>query len=112
MYRHRRIDIWLLLSVAALMARFWARHRWYDDLLLLLPMVALFRAATSGNARAGLLFALMIPATIAPGGQYLFPEPWNWIYQIAQVGLWLAAAVFLVAEAAQAASHRTRLQVP
>ena len=32
-YRYRHRDIWLLIGVSALIARFWSYHRWYDDLL-------------------------------------------------------------------------------
>jgi hypothetical protein len=39
------VILWLLLGVTALVARFWTYHRWYDDLLILLPMIALFRIA-------------------------------------------------------------------
>jgi hypothetical protein len=42
-HQHRDADVWLLLGVAAIVACFWTYHRWYDDVLLLLPMVALFR---------------------------------------------------------------------
>jgi len=61
--RHRRIDPWILLAVAALVARLWIHHRPHDDILLIIPMVALFRIASRGLAgdasgvAAGLLFA-------------------------------------------------------
>jgi hypothetical protein len=98
-YARRTADVWLLMGVSASVARFWARHRWYDDLLFLLPMIALFRLAKGGDTRAGTLFALMIPAMIAPGGQYLFPPPWNEVYLIAQAALWFAVTIFLVIRA-------------
>jgi hypothetical protein len=44
-YCHRHNDLWLLLGVTALVARFWTYHGWYDDLIILLPMMALFRMA-------------------------------------------------------------------
>ena len=49
-YRYRRADIWILMGVTALVARFWTYHMWYDDLLILLPMVALFRIANQRRA--------------------------------------------------------------
>lgn len=41
--RYRHQDLWLLLGVTAIVARLWTYHRQYDDLLLLLPLITLFR---------------------------------------------------------------------
>ena len=103
-YRHRHADIWVLLGVSATVARFWTYHNWYDDLLLLVPMIALYRIAKRGgpNGRhviAGVLFALLIPAMLAPGGLYLFPQPLNFIYRFVQSFLWLAMLIFLLTNA-------------
>jgi hypothetical protein len=38
----------------------------------------------------------MLGSTLAPGGLYLLPAPWNQLYVVAQVVLWLAACVFLL----------------
>ena len=43
--RHRRADIWILLGVAAFVSRFFTYHYYVDDLLLLVPMIALLRLA-------------------------------------------------------------------
>ena len=100
-YRHRRTDLWLLVGVAALVARFWTYHRWYDDLLILLPLVALFRltkqesAAGSERVAAALLLAAAVVTVLAPGGLYLFPPPWNTAYVTGQVLIWLAVLFFL-----------------
>ena len=101
-FRYRNRDIWLLLGVAAIVARFWTYHRWYDDLLILLPMVALFRIAkkgTSANGRdvvAGVLLAITLLATLAPGGLYLFPPPWNSLYAVGQSVIWVIVLIFLL----------------
>lgn len=101
-YRHRHADLWLLLGVTALVARFWTYHRWYDDLLILLPMVALIRiakegpSADGGDVMAGVLFVTTLLATLAPGGLYLFPPPWNTLYVGGQVIVWLAVLIFLL----------------
>jgi hypothetical protein len=105
-WRHRRADPWLLMSAAAFAARFWTYHGWYDDLLLLIPMIALFRLAkqsTSDGQKvwAGSLLAAMLVSTLAPGGLYLLPAPWNEIYVAAQVVVWLAGCVFLLRAAAR-----------
>lgn len=100
-YLHRQANLWLLLGVTALVARLWTYHRWYDDLLILLPMVALFRiakseAADGSDILAGVLLAITVLAMIAPGGLYLFPSPWNTIYMTGQVVVWFAVLFFLV----------------
>jgi hypothetical protein len=101
-YHHRRRDLWLLLSVTALVARFWTFHRWYDDLLILLPMVALFRiakrgpSADGGDVVAGVLLTITMLTTLAPGGLYLLPPPWNTLYLAGQVFVWIVALIFLL----------------
>jgi hypothetical protein len=101
-YRYRRADIWILISVTALVARFWTYHMWYDDLLILLPMIALFRianqlapAAASGLL-AGPLLAITILTTLAPGGLYLLPMPWKELYVALQTITWVAVLLFLL----------------
>lgn len=109
-YIYRKADIWLLMSISALIARFWTYHMWYDDLLILIPMIALLRIAKKDYAinrrieAAGILVALSIPLMMAPGGLYLFPPPWNMIYVFAQKILWLAMLCFLIKYA-----HREKL---
>ena len=100
-WRHRRADPWLLMSAAAFAARFWTYHGWYDDLLLLIPMITLFRVAKQGTTDgqkvwAGSLLAAMVCSTLAPGGLYLLPSPWNKIYVVGQTVVWLAACAFLL----------------
>ena len=99
---YRRADIWLLMAVTALVARFWTYHRWYDDLLVLLPMVALFRIAKRGpsaggaDVAAGVLLAVTLLTTLAPGGLYLLPPPWKMLYVGGQAIVWLVVLVFLL----------------
>jgi uncharacterized membrane protein YbaN (DUF454 family) len=100
-WRHRRADPWLLMSAAAFAARFWTYHGWYDDLLLLVPAIALFRIAKQGTTDgqkvwAGSLLAAMVLSTLPPGGLYLLPPPWNRVYVGAQVVVWLTACAFLL----------------
>jgi hypothetical protein len=101
-YSHRHVDLWLLLGVAGLVARFWTYHRWYDDLVILLPMVALFRIAKGNSSSdrvhvlAGALLGITMLASIAPGGLYLLPAPWNTIYVDGQVVVWGLVLVFLL----------------
>ena len=104
-FAHRRKDLWLLAGVAALTARFWTYHGWYDDLLVVLPMIALFRIIKSGGpagkarGKAGVLFAVTLLSLMAPGGLYLFPRPWNTVYVAGQTCVWVCLLVFLLAAA-------------
>ena len=47
--RHRQADLWVLLGVSACVARFFTYHYYVDDLLILVPMIALLRLATHGG---------------------------------------------------------------
>lgn len=42
---HRRADQWLVMGTLAILARFWAYHRLYDDMLNLFGFIALLRLA-------------------------------------------------------------------
>ena len=112
-YLHRRVDIWLLLGVTALVARFWTYHAPYDDLLILLPMIALFRITVqspetdAGAMVAGVLLACTMASTLAPGGRYLLPEPWNRAYVIGQVCVWLVVLGFLLYRARRLSTWST-----
>jgi hypothetical protein len=102
-WHHRNEDLWILLGVTAVVARLWIYHFWYDDILLFLPMIALYRIARRESVTdeirviAGGLLAALLLLMIAPGGLYLLPSPWNTIYQVFQVIAWLAAMIFLMA---------------
>ena len=67
-WRHREADAWTQIGVAAIVARLWAYHRLYDDLLLILPLIALYRLARSDfpSRGAGALFAIGCLALLAP----------------------------------------------
>lgn len=92
---HRDADIRVLLGVAAIVACFWTYHRWYDDVLLLLPMVTLFRLAKQGSAAAGVLLGAAVLLTLAPGGLFLLPPPLNSAYVFGQTVLWIVTLIIL-----------------
>lgn len=100
-FAHRRADPWLLIGITAVVARFWVYHMWYDDLLILLPIVALLRVCVlhSPDWRAALpasiLLLCSLPTMIAPGGLYTLPSPWKELYELFQTVLWIAMAIFL-----------------
>jgi hypothetical protein len=106
-YFYRRVDLWQLIGVTALVTRFYTYHGWYDDVLITLPVIALFRIAKSGklkeeyNLAAGLLFAITLLFLVAPGGLYLFPSPWNLLYVQVQTCIWLTVLIFLLFYARQ-----------
>jgi hypothetical protein len=99
-YRNRRSDFWLTLGVTALVARMWMYHRWYDDLLIVFPMVALFRLSRSSSQEdsarriaLGLFFTLW-GFSLAPGILYTLPNP-SLLVGV-QVASWIASLLFLI----------------
>ena len=106
-YRYRRADLWLLIGVTALVSRFHTYHAWYDDVLVSLPVITLFRIAKSGRLKEGynfaaeLLLAVTLLFLVAPGGLYLFPHPWNLLYVQAQTFVWVSLLIFLLFYARQ-----------
>jgi hypothetical protein len=103
-WRHRSADLWLLIGVAALVSRFWTYHSSYDDILIVLPLVALFRIAKQGGRNrdrdvlAGLLFAATLVAMLAPDALFVFPFPLNWVFTSVETALWLGTLAFLLSE--------------
>jgi hypothetical protein len=101
MYRHRFADLWVAIGVTALVARFYTYHGRYDDVLIVLPMMTLFRIAKTSEwsererRRARWLLGLSFPLMIAPGGLYLLPWPWNRVFVGVQSCVWFLILVFL-----------------
>jgi hypothetical protein len=104
-YRYRDIDRWLLLGVTALTARFWAYHRLYDNLLILLPMIALFRITKRGpspngvDVAAGALLGFTIPLMLAPARILIAPSPWGEMFKGIHVTAWMVILIFLLHQA-------------
>ena len=111
-YRHRRVEPWILVGVTGIVARLWTYHGWYDDLLILLPMIALFRwikqrpGVDGTSLLAGALLGTTLAVTLAPGGLYLLPEPFKTLYIGLQTLVWVADLAFLLSIALQ--DRRTR----
>ena len=105
-YRHRDADLWILLGVSALIARFWIHHRLYDDLLVLIPAITLFRLARSeagaDGVIAGLLFAATWATLYAPASLLRYPAPVSTAMELGQAAVWLAVLVFLARRADRA----------
>ena len=107
---NRRGDLWGLMGACAIVSLLASYHGWYDDLLILIPMIALYRVAGNVAASAtlrvsgGVLMGATLLSTLAPGGAHLFPSPWREIYIAWQVGVWLCALAFLMCHVT--ATHR------
>ena len=102
--RHRRTDPWILLGVCALAARLGWYHRFYDDMLLVFPVIALVRIFASGSEPGGadprtsrtaaVLLALTLAHLLAPGRIHLHMGA---LMDAAAAWIWLADLVFLAA---------------
>jgi hypothetical protein len=101
-FLHRRSDVWLLIGVAGVVSRIWTYHGIYDDVLIVLPMLALFRLAkqsppTCGTGVwAGVLLALTTLAMATPMRVWQFPPPWCWFFTIGHAVVWLGVLIFLM----------------
>jgi Sec-independent protein secretion pathway component TatC len=98
--RHRAADLWVLLGVAAIVARTWAYHQVYDDLLLIVPLIALYRLGRgeSPDPVAWALFIVGAAALVAPVTPILSHASW------ALVAVWLLQLGFLIHRAGRAPS--------
>lgn len=101
-YQHRRSDTWQLLGVLGIVARMWTYHDLTDDMLVLFPMIALFRIAKFGAAVhgddviAGLLLTATMLMMLLPGQFYYLPPPWNLTYTIGHPLIWSLVLLFLM----------------
>ena len=98
-FRNRQADLWLLLGVTAIVARIWTYHRWYDDLLLIIPLISLFRLTKLPGSSprtklvaAGLFFWIWL-FLLAPGVLYTLRSP-DVLVGI-QITGWMVALLFL-----------------
>jgi hypothetical protein len=106
-WRYREADPWIVAGVAALVARLWIHHRAFDDVLLVIPAIALFRIAKASRAAPGLpaISAALLLAAVYGLGH----APWSWLsgqsralWLTAEIGrtvVWLAAFGFLLQQA-------------
>lgn len=102
LYLYRRTDVWIALGVTAIAARLWTYHRLYDDLLIIIPVIALFRIFRSGSlsslertAAASLLFISWL-ALLSPGFFLQLGPPLGTIFRTGQVTVWLLLLGFLL----------------
>jgi hypothetical protein len=99
--RNRDADLWRLLGVTGIAARIWMYHRPYDDSLILLAMIALFRIAKQDRRKdgadvvAGLLLAVALLVEVAPGSFVYREYPWNIAQALWQPLVWGVMTIFL-----------------
>ena len=102
---HRRLDPCLLLGVTAIVARLWTYHGLYDDLLIIFPMVTLFRIAKGAaqdddDVRAAVLLGSAVIIMLMPARMHHFwAEPGPALFALTHTFIWLAILVFLVRRA-------------
>jgi hypothetical protein len=112
-WRWRATAWWLQLGVLSVVARVWSYHRWYDDILLLFPALALFQVVTSVEAsrRARwlslVLLALIVGCGIAPARLLQVSETFKTVKTLT----WLLAGAFLIWQA-RAQMEMIRLAAP
>ena len=99
---YREADHWLLIAIASLVARFWSYHRWYDDILLLPAMIALYRmiAEEEREGRRDLiamgLFVALWGFSIWPPQLLAMPAPWDSLFKDAKTITWVLLLIELL----------------
>ena len=107
----RRGRLLSTLGVTAIVARFSGYHGWYDDVLMLIPLVSLLTWAREGESARGramagwlsIAFGLFL---LAPGGIYSLPRGLANVYAVGQSVCWLTGLVFLAYTARSPACER------
>jgi hypothetical protein len=100
--RWRRADVWLLIGAAAIVARLWTYHFIYDDILIVLALIAVFRIATceqasqSQRAAAGAVFGLAWAAAMLPARLVNLGWPVGTLYEFGQTAVWLTQLIFIL----------------
>jgi hypothetical protein len=101
LYIYNRSDVWIRLGMAAVVARFWSFHYRYDDMLLIIPLIALIRlvmrtgGATEGKGSAVLMMLLLGLSLLAPARLIFLAKPWSSLFESTQTLIWLASLVYL-----------------
>jgi len=112
-WKRRATDPWNLIGVVAIVARTGWYHRMYDDLLILLPVIALLRIGTRRahgeddlrRAPAILVAIASIAAGLVPARLHTRGYPvTSLVVNTATVATWLAAFVLLDREAKRTSS--------
>lgn len=131
LHRSRDADLWVRLGVIAIVTRFLAYHRVYDDVLVVLGFVALCRIAmdTARESDSGAvalpiaaihaahqrvavtLIATSMVFMLLPARLGTAPAPWQQIFNLSHTTTWLAMLGFLVWYASRLPPPARTLQV-
>ncbi len=101
LYFFRRSDVWLRLGLAAIAARFWGLHNRYDDILLVIPLIALVRIVVrwkpgARSEAAALVMTLLLGLSLmVPARMLMSSGRWTTIVESFQTVTWLAAFLYL-----------------
>ena len=102
-YYHRTVNFWLIFSVTAIIARLWVYHRVYDDLLLILPIISLWRinleTDNQQSAIACILLGIMTVSALVPASLRFYPGLLGIAFRIGQLAIWLSILTFLLFQA-------------
>jgi len=102
LYAFQKIDIWIQLGVAAIVARIWTYHRLYDDLLIIVPMITIFRIVRSNrlspneSLAADLLLVISWLGLLSPGFFLQLPFPIGTLFRTGQTVIWISLLAFLL----------------
>jgi hypothetical protein len=121
LYRYRRVDLWVRLGVAAMIARFWTYHRLYDDVIVVVALVAvtrrLFKGEADGRAEGvaapsvgglahapnellpTMLLGMTVLLMLLPARLGTAPAPWYLVFNGGHTLTWLAVLAYLMYEA-------------
>ncbi len=107
LFVYRRQDAWLLIGATAIVARLWIYHRYHDDILLLLPLIAFYRLARNegwqpSSVAAAILFGIGLFTTVTPLGSWRLPAWWVESYQLLQGTTWVVMLICLMVYAERA----------
>lgn len=104
-YVHRFAGIWPLLGLTAIFSRLWIYHRVYDDLILLIPMIALCRIFQTLRleGKSARMPAFLLVANgfflLAPSGILRWDSHFSRAYETLIGLVWIGTALFLGAVA-------------
>ena len=102
MQRYRDSDFWPMVGVVAVFARLFVYHASEDDLLILLPLVSLFRTTNLEHHTprqrciAEILVVLTLAGILAPGHLHnMRNQTLGQLFLAAQFTIWISDLVFL-----------------
>ncbi|NJN02232.1 MAG: hypothetical protein HC816_07055 [Leptolyngbyaceae cyanobacterium RM1_1_2] len=112
-HRHQQFDPWLAVGIAAIVARLWTYHLVYDDMLILLPMAAVYRLQKyphlepSDRAFSQTLLAITLFFNLLPASLRFAASPLDIVFQVGVTLNWLTLMGWLLVQV-----HRWKLPQP